>query len=72
LHQDEVDQNKSLLFSTLDKLKVDYKNNIYTNYPAFTTRHDVTISSVEEAIDFILFHEGLHLGVVMSLRKLED
>lgn len=68
--QEEVDLIRSLLFSTLDKLEVDFQNHIFTNYTAFTTRYDVTISSVEEAIDFLFFHEGLHLGVVMSLCKL--
>jgi len=59
-----------LMFSTLDKLDIDLQNNIFTNYPTWTTRYGVEITDINEAIRFLSFHEGLHMGYIMSLRKM--
>ena len=66
----EFDKIKALLNTSLDQLEQDYKNGLFTNYPAWTTRYGVEITGIEEAIAFLPFHEGLHIGYIMSLRKL--
>jgi hypothetical protein len=66
----DLAQIEELLFSPLDQLIIDLKNNIFSNYPAWTTRYGVEITGIEDALQFLPFHEGLHLGYIMSLRKL--
>ncbi|HEY0245706.1 MAG TPA: DinB family protein [Mucilaginibacter sp.] len=66
----EYENIKSLLFSTLDQLAIDMQNNIFANYPAWTTRYGIEITSADDAIHFLPFHEGLHIGYIMSLRKM--
>lgn len=39
-------------------------------YHEYTTTPGVTIRSVEDAVVFNLYHEGLHLGAILALRKL--
>jgi hypothetical protein len=63
------DNIKALLFSTLDQLEIDLKNNIFANYPTWTTRYGVEIANIDDALRFLPFHEGLHVGYIMSLRK---
>jgi len=65
-----VEEIKQLLFTTLDQLEADFDNGIFTNYTSFITRYDIPLSSIDEAIAFLPFHEGLHIGYIMSLRKL--
>jgi hypothetical protein len=66
----EIAGIKELLHSTMDHLKTDYDNNIFTGYTAWNTRYDVEIKSIDEALRFVPFHEGLHSGVINTMKKL--
>lgn len=61
---------KKLLVTSLDQFEHDYRNGIFTNYPTWTTRYGVEISSIDDAVAFLPFHEGLHIGYIMAMRKL--
>ncbi len=67
--QDEVNEIMELLFSTVEKMKDDYKNHIFKNYNAYTTSTNSSMTNVEEAIAFNNFHEGIHLGYILALKK---
>lgn len=66
---EEIATIKNLCVSALDQLEEDYNKNIFTNYTPFTTRYDIAITHIDEAIDFLLFHEGLHMGYIMAMKK---
>jgi hypothetical protein len=66
----EIEQIKKLLISSLEQLPIDYNNGLLSIYPAWTTRYGVEIASIEEAVQFVLFHEGLHSGVIQAMKKL--
>jgi hypothetical protein len=65
-----VEEIKMMLFTTLEQLEADCDNGIINGYTPFTTRYGILLSNVDEAIAFLPFHEGLHIGYIMSLRKL--
>lgn len=67
--QSEVDEIKALLISTLDKTEADYANGVFENYQEYPTSTGFVISSAEAAMAFNNFHEGLHIGIMMSIRK---
>jgi len=69
LSQAEVDTIKGLLFSTIDKTKEDYYTKIFQTYNQYTVTTKSILSNVEEALDFNNFHEGIHLGYILALRK---
>ncbi len=69
LTQAEVDEVKGLLFSTIEKTKEDYNNGIFKTYNEYTVSTKSTLSNVEEAITFNNFHEGIHLGYILALKK---
>jgi hypothetical protein len=64
------DQIKTLLLTSLDQFGRDYKKGVFTNYPAWTTRYGVEIANIDDAVAFLPFHEGLHIGYIMGMRKL--
>jgi hypothetical protein len=64
-----IAQIKSLLFATLDVLAQDYNASLWQQYPAWQTRYGVTIDSIESAVSFLLFHEGLHSGIIMAQKR---
>lgn len=68
--QDDVDVISKLLSETIKKTKTDYKENAFSNFQEYTPETTgTTLHNVDDALDFALFHEGVHLGIVMSLLK---
>ena len=68
--QAEVDEIKSLLFKAIEKTKEDYNNGLFKNYDEYPTSTGFVLTSAESAMIFNDFHEGIHIGVMMSIRKL--
>jgi hypothetical protein len=69
LSQAEVEIIKELLFSPIEKTKEDYNNKFFQSYNEYTVSTKSTLRKVEEAIDFNNFHEGIHFGYILALRK---
>lgn len=67
--QQEVDEMKVLLFSTLEKTKQDFAENIFQNYHEFTSMSGFTMKSAANAIEFNNYHEAVHTGIMMQIRK---
>ena len=69
VNQVEVDEIKNLLFSTVEQMKIDYEKGVFKSYSPYTTSTNSTMSCVEDAIKFNNFHEGIHLGYILALKK---
>jgi hypothetical protein len=67
--EEEVNEIKKLLFVTLDQTKVDFANAIFDTYMEFTTGIGFTVKSAKSAMEFNNYHEGLHLGIMMQIKK---
>lgn len=67
--QQEVDEIRSLLFETINRTKADFNSNIFKNYHEFTSMSGFTMRNVEDALAFNYYHEGVHTGIMMNIRK---
>lgn len=67
--QKEVDEMKVLLFSTIEKTKKDFREKLFQTYNEFTSMSGFTMKSATDAIEFNNYHEALHLGIMMQIRK---
>lgn len=68
--QEEVDTIKSLLFSTINKTQKDLENGLFQNYMEYTvSTANFTLKSIEDGMQFNNFHEGIHVGIILQLRK---
>ena len=65
----ELNEIRSLLFSPIDKTEQDYKSGLFKNYREFTTMTGFTLRSADDAIAFNYYHEAMHLGMMMGIRK---
>ena len=65
----EIAAIKGLLFSTLDQLAGDYDAGVFTNYNTWTTRYGAELANIDDALEFLLYHEGLHTGYIMALKR---
>jgi hypothetical protein len=67
--QAEVDEIKALLFKNLDQTEADYNDKKFNTFQEYPTSTGLVLKSAEDAMAFNCFHEGLHIGVMMSIRK---
>lgn len=67
--QEEINEIKGLLLSTIEKTKEDYENGVFNSFQPYTTSTNSTLKSFEEAMEFNNFHEGIHLGYILALKK---
>jgi len=67
--QQEVDSIKSLLFSTLDQTQKDLEANLFKGYQEYPTSTGYVLKSVDDGVAFNNFHEGIHLGYILALKK---
>jgi len=58
------------LSSYPQKLVDDVQAGKFQAYQAYTTSTGVNLNTFEEAVAFNYFHEGLHLGAILSLKNL--
>jgi formate dehydrogenase maturation protein FdhE len=69
ISQLELDEIKSLLFKTINQTEVDYNAKVFKSYNELTTSLGFTIKDIEDALSFNNYHEALHVGIMMSIRK---
>mgnify|MGYP001828064874 CR=1 FL=1 len=68
--KEEVDEIKELLSSTIEKTQKDFSQGVFKSYNAYTvSTTGNTLTNIEEALQFIAIHEGLHYGYVLALLK---
>ena len=67
--QEEVDEIKRLLFSTIEQTILDYENGKFDNYTETQTRTGFLLTNIEEAMLFNHYHEGIHVGFMMKIKR---
>ena len=68
--QEEFDELKELFINLPNTLEEDYNEGIFSIYKEYKTSTGFVLDSIETAISFNNFHEALHLGIIMSIKKL--
>ena len=66
---EEIEVLKSLLTQTIDQTQKDFDAGVFKNYTEYPTSTGFVIKSIEDAIAFNNFHEGLHIGIMMRVKK---
>jgi hypothetical protein len=68
----EITQMKGYLLSTIDQLVIDMENQLFENYNPYTisTYPGFRLERVQDAVTFIVSHDGLHYGCSLALKKL--
>jgi hypothetical protein len=69
----EIETIKTQLVSTFDQLQSDLGKGIFKNYTPSVLIPKVygfEVTNIDEAIEYLLYHEGLHQGHILSLKHL--
>lgn len=67
--EEEVAEIKELLQTTVAKTEEDIANGLFTTYNEYPTSTGYVIRTNENAFAFNSFHEGIHLGYILALKK---
>ncbi|MGJ8759963.1 DinB family protein [Polaribacter sp. AHE13PA] len=67
--EEEFEEVKELLLGLPDTLQEDYEAGIFENFAEYPTSTGFVLNSIESAISFNNFHEGIHYGIIRSIKK---
>ena len=68
--EEEFEEVTELLAGLPDTLEEDFNEGIFEKYNAYETSTGFVLDSFETAVNFNNYHEGIHLGVILALKKL--
>lgn len=67
--KEEIEYVKNNLIPVIEQTQKDYNNGIFKEYTTYHTSVNISLNNIDDALKFNSFHDGIHLGVVMSLKK---
>ncbi len=67
--ESEANELKGLLISVIEKTERDFYDQKFVTFKERMTGTGFYLASLQEAFDFNNYHEGLHLGFMMNIRK---
>ena len=67
---EEFEEVKSLLKNLPEKLVADYEAGLFKEYNTYPTSTGYVLTSIENAIPFNNIHEGMHYGIIRSIKKM--
>ncbi|TCD21816.1 DinB family protein [Pedobacter psychrodurus] len=70
IEKEEIDSIFEVLLNSMERLAADYTSGIFVEFDPWDKRYGMKLNTIEDAINFIPFHEGMHIGYIMALKKL--
>lgn len=67
--QVEVDEIKKLLSEMVEKTKADFEAGIFKEFHPYQTKTGFHLGDLKEAMEFNNYHEGIHLGIMLQIKK---
>ena len=70
ISKEEFEEVKEQLIPATKQLKIDYEKGLFKNFNEYETSTGIVLKNIEDALTFNTFHEGIHLGVILSIKKI--
>jgi hypothetical protein len=67
---EEIKIMADFLISTIEWTRQDLEEGLFNEYKPYTTSAGFQLDTLQDAINFNLFHEGLHTATIMTQRRL--
>jgi hypothetical protein len=68
--EEELEEVMDLFLGLPDTLEEDFNEGIFKKFITYETSTGFVLDSFEKALHFNNYHEGIHLGIILSLKKL--
>lgn len=66
----EIKAIKELLMTGIVQLDRDVESGLFINYESWNTSIGIEINTLSDVIAFLPYHEGLHAGAILAIKKL--
>jgi len=67
--EEELKDLCEYLFTTIDQTEKDIEADAFKTYSAYMTSTTFELKTINDAFHFNNFHEGIHLGYILALKK---
>jgi len=68
--EDDIEELKFIFSEVINQTELDYNDGVFTEFSDYPTSFGITLTSIEDAVTFNNVHEGLHMGIIMAMKKL--
>ncbi len=68
--ESDIQYVKDHLFTAMKETEKDFYDGLFNDFKAYMTSTGIELKSIEDAISFSTYHDGIHLGIVLSLMKI--
>lgn len=68
--ESDVAEIKELFLDSIDQFGKDYEAGMFSADTAWTSGYGIEIANIDDAINYDLFHEGLHRGYIMAMKRM--
>jgi hypothetical protein len=69
----EVENLKALALSTIENMQTDYDSQDFSHYVKsenIERVYGIEVLTIDDALEFLLYHEGYHTGKIIALKQL--
>jgi hypothetical protein len=68
---EQIAQVKAWAVDTAEQFRKDYEAGAFSGFQAFTiSARNIPLNNIDDALGFILYHEGMHVGYMQALKRL--
>lgn len=68
--ESDIQYVKDHLVTAMKETEKDFNDGLFKDFKAYMTSTGIELKSIEDAISFSTYHDGIHLGIVLSLMKI--
>jgi hypothetical protein len=71
--EEHIEALCKIFITSIDQLQTDYDSNVFAQYapPVMISKvYGFDVNNIDEALEYILYHEGLHAGQILSLKRM--
>lgn len=70
IQESDIQYIKDHLLVAMKETQKDYDKGLFKEFKAYMTSTGIELKSIEDALFFSAYHDGIHLGIVLSLMKI--
>lgn len=68
--KEAIEDIKKYLIPASKQTEIDYKNGVFKTFNEYPTSTGIVLKNIEDALQFNMLHEGIHLGIILAIKKL--
>ena len=68
--ESDIQYVKDHLLKAMEETRNDFNKGLFKDFKTYMTSTGIELKSIEDAISFNTFHDGIHVGIVLSLMKI--